>query len=135
MMGLLAGTSCDPLRDRDGCWKDGDEAFIAYCEAGCAMKASCTDYNSEEFASDQEYYDACVAEYASSQSIAHAREAFCFDACLVDNCVELIVAYAETCADADYERFMEGCNEDTTPFWDFHSSPARSCTEGEQGWE
>lgn len=134
MAALLAGTGCDPMRDRDGCWKDGDEAFIAMCEAGCTLKASCTEYNTAEFSSDQEYYDACVLGCSSAQYIAQVQEAYCFDGCLVDNCLELTASYAETCDEAEHERLLEQCDEDNTPFWNLHSSPARSCNEDERGW-
>ncbi len=131
---LLVGVACDPLRDRHGCWVDGDEAFRTLWETICVAQASCEDFWTDSYESSNAYLDACVEQMTSASYISGVRDQYCFDGCLVDACLDPWLAYAESCADEDYLQIETNCGGDNSPFWDLWSSPNRSCLEDERGW-
>lgn len=131
---LLLVVGCDPLRDRHGCWVDGDEAYIHLQQALCEVRVRCGGYGKSESTGVEEAVDACVDEYTSASALSSARDSQCFDGCLVDDCVDAWLVYAESCADGDYALAEESCLGDNGPFWDLWSSPNRSCLEDERGW-
>ena len=103
LMLLFACQGDEPKIDENGCWLDGEEAFIAFTEVSCAAPRVC-DPNGVP----QDEVDDCV--YRSMEDMGRFRESLCFDGCAMDACLATWERYTETCEDYSQVSY---CYEET----------------------
>jgi hypothetical protein len=111
------------VRDADGCWKDAEAAYDAISAMNCGT-AHCF----EDLPADTE--ERCLEE--EEQKKASRREIWCFNGCKVDQLLESIELFSETCADEDYDAMYTLGMEDG-PFYDY-TDETRDCGPDNMGW-
>ena len=102
----------EPKLDEDGCWVDGEEAYVATLEASCEAGIHChPELDSSTTVQSCIDYD--------MQFLEERRESMCFDGCAVQSCLDRIAEYREACGgltavyDACYdETFYDGLEKE-----------------------
>ena len=92
LMLMFACQGDEPKIDENGCWLDGEEAYLAEIELSCLSAHVC---HPDEFTEA----DVETCKEDAILWMPHYRESLCFDGCAVEACLEAWRQYNATCED------------------------------------